>query len=60
MTTISLDTTNTNLIFSFMPETIGLLAFGVILIVMAVGLRWFFNRNKEINFTQRRKERKEF
>lgn len=34
----------TNLLLGFIPESIGLLIFGIGLIAFAVSLRWFFNR----------------
>ena len=47
MPTILLDANNNNLILGFMPESLGLLIFGVALILFAVGLRRIFNRNDE-------------
>jgi hypothetical protein len=44
---ILFDATNNNLILGFMPESLGLLIFGVALILFAVGLRRIFNRNDE-------------
>lgn len=38
---------NKNLLLGFMPESIGLLIFGIILITFAVSLRRFFNRREE-------------
>jgi hypothetical protein len=43
------DVQNSNLIFGFMPESFGLLLFGIILIVFAVSLRRLFNRRKNEN-----------
>lgn len=34
---------NKNLLLGGMPETLGLLLFGIALIVTTVGLRWFFD-----------------
>lgn len=39
--------TNKNLLLGFMPESLGLLLFGIGLIFFAVSLRWLFNRNEE-------------
>ena len=36
-----------NLLLGFVPETIGLLLFGVALIIVTVGLRWFLNEKTE-------------
>ena len=47
MSMILFDATNNNLILGFMPESLGLLIFGVALILFAVGLRRIFNRNDE-------------
>ncbi len=42
-------TANKNLLLGFVPESLGLLLFGVSLIVCAVGLRRIFNRIEETN-----------
>lgn len=42
-----LDASSNNLILGFMPEPLGLLIFGIVLILFAVGLRRIFNRNDE-------------
>lgn len=47
MSAILLDATNNNLILGFIPESLGLLIFGVALILFAVILRRIFNRNEE-------------
>lgn len=47
MFAILLDATNKNLLLGFMPESLGLLLFGIGLIAFAVSLRWVFNRNEE-------------
>jgi hypothetical protein len=47
MSAILLDATGNNLILGFMPESLGLLIFGVALILFAVGLRKIFNLNDE-------------
>jgi hypothetical protein len=47
MLTVLFDVTNGNLLLGYVPESIGLLAFGIVLIAFAVGLRWIFNRNEE-------------
>ncbi|MDQ6785841.1 MAG: hypothetical protein M3033_03345 [Acidobacteriota bacterium] len=45
------DEANKNLLLGGVPESIGLLIFGVILIVSAVSLRRLFNENeKKLNF----------
>lgn len=49
MSTTFLDATSNNLILGFMPEPLGLLIFGILLILFAVGLRRIFNRNDEQN-----------
>jgi len=49
ITMILADVQNGNLIFGFMPESFGLLLFGIILIVFAVSLRRLFNRRKNVN-----------
>lgn len=46
------ETVNNNLLLGFMPESIGLLLFGICLIAFAVGLRWFFDRQDKGNFNQ--------
>lgn len=45
MLTLLFEVTSANLIFGFLPESLGLLLFGVALIVFAVSLRRIFNRN---------------
>jgi hypothetical protein len=47
MLAILLDAMNGNLLLGFMPESLGLLIFGVTLIFSAVGLRRILNRNDE-------------
>ncbi len=47
MSAILLDATNSNLILGFIPESLGLLIFGVALILLAAILRRIFNRNEE-------------
>ncbi len=47
MTTFLIDITNANLLFGFVPETTGLFFFGIILIILAMILRWFFNRDQK-------------
>ncbi len=49
MSTILFDATGNNLILGFMPESLGLLIFGVALILFAVGLRRIFDRHDEQN-----------
>jgi len=44
MLIILLESANKNLLLGYMPESLGLFIFGIILIVFAIGLRWFFNR----------------
>jgi hypothetical protein len=45
MSAILLDVMNGNLLLVFMPESLGLLIFGVTLVFSAVGLRRILNRN---------------
>ncbi len=45
---ILIDAIKNDLLFGFVPETLELFVLGIALIAFAVGLRWFFNRNKEI------------
>jgi hypothetical protein len=47
MSAILFDATGNNLILGFMPESLGLLIFGVALILFAVGLRRIFDRNDD-------------
>lgn len=47
MSEIFLDATGNNLILGFMPEPLGLLIFGVALVLFAVVLRRIFNRSDE-------------
>jgi len=48
ISTMLFQATNKNLLLGFMPESLGLLLFGVGLIIFAASLRWLFNRNEEI------------
>ncbi len=45
MSTILFDTASGNLLLGFIPESLGLLIFGVALVVFAVCLRRVFDRN---------------
>lgn len=45
MFALLVETTNKNLLLGFMPESLGLLLFGIGLIVFAVSLRRIFNRS---------------
>lgn len=47
MPVILFDATNGNLLLGFIPESLGLLIFGVVLVTFAVGLRRIFNRKDE-------------
>lgn len=47
MLTVLLDTTNTNLLLGFMPESFGLLVFGAALVASAAGLRRVFKLIEE-------------
>ena len=38
---------SSNLLLGFVPETVGLLLFGGVLIAVTVGVRWFFNESEE-------------
>ena len=35
-----------NLLFGFLPEKMGLFVFGILLVLSAVGMRWFFDQKK--------------
>lgn len=41
------DVASQNLILGFVPESLGLLIFGVALVLLAIGLRWFMKRTEE-------------
>lgn len=41
---IFLETTNQNLLFGIVPESLGLLLFGIGLVVLTIILRWVFTR----------------
>ncbi len=47
MIIILLEITGRNLLFGFMPEKIGLFVFGIILIILAAGMRWLFDRKED-------------
>ena len=47
MLAILFDATNGNLLLGFMPESLGLLIFGVAMILFAVGLRRILTKNDE-------------
>lgn len=47
MLTVLLDTANKNLLLGFLPESLGLLAFGAALVASAVGLRRVFKLIEE-------------
>ena len=38
--------TNQNLILGFMPESLGLLIFGIALIALTIGLRWILKKSE--------------
>ncbi len=42
------DTTGRNLLLGYIPESLGLLLFGALLIVFAASLRWFLGRGEEL------------
>ena len=42
-----LDSANQSLILGFVPESLGLLIFGIGLILLAIGLRWFIKRSEK-------------
>lgn len=46
MTAFLFEGTNGNLLLGYMPEPLGLLVFGIFLIILAVGLRWVFKKNE--------------
>jgi len=48
MEALFFQTASANLLLGFMPDTLGLLIFGVGLIVFAWSLRWFFNRQATV------------
>ncbi len=41
------DVASRNLLLGFVPESLGLLIFGVGLILLTVGLRWIIKRNEK-------------
>ncbi len=41
---IFLETTNQNMLFGILPESLGLLLFGIGLVVLTMLLRWVFTR----------------
>ncbi len=41
------DVASQNLILGFVPESLGLLIFGVALVLLAIGLRWFMRRTEK-------------
>ncbi len=47
LTMIPADVSSNNLLLGFMPESLGLLIFGVALILFAVGLRRILDRNDD-------------
>ena len=47
MSAILLDAVNSNLLLGYLPESLGLLIFGVAMISFAVGLRRILSRNDE-------------
>ncbi len=53
MLVILFDATNGNLLLGFLPESLGLLIFGVALVTFAVGLRRIFNRRDERQATEK-------
>ncbi len=42
-----MQTTNQNLILGFVPESIGILIFGIALVGLTIALRWVFNKGEE-------------
>jgi hypothetical protein len=44
---ILLQVTNQNLLLGVMPESLGLLIFGIGLVVLTIGLRWILKRSEE-------------
>ena len=46
MVTLLFELTNTNLLFGFIPESLGLMLFGIGLIAFAMSLRRIFNWNE--------------
>jgi len=57
MTTLLFEITNKNLLLGFIPDSIGLLLFGVALIAFAVGLRRIFNRIETVKNLERLAEK---
>ncbi|HEX8267649.1 MAG TPA: hypothetical protein VF596_19765 [Pyrinomonadaceae bacterium] len=51
-TWILADVSSGNLLFGFVPESLGLLIFGLVLVGLAIVLRRFFNRPKDGNETE--------
>ena len=49
MLIILLETTGKNLLFVFLPEKMSLFVFGILLVILAVGMRWFFDQKKAKN-----------
>ena len=43
---------SSNLLLGFVPESVGMLVFGVSLITLAIALRWFMARFEESVFTE--------
>ena len=41
------DVANQNVILGFIPESLGLLIFGVALILLTIGLRWIMKRSEK-------------
>lgn len=42
-----MQTTNQNLILGFVPESVGILIFGIALVGLTVALRWVFKKGEE-------------
>jgi hypothetical protein len=50
---IFLETTNKNMLFGIVPESLGLLLFGIGLVVLTMLLRWVFTRLSEVKDEKR-------
>ena len=56
MTVVLLESQSGNLLLGYMPESVGLFVFGIVLIVLAIGLRWIFKRSENAESEERIKK----